>query len=123
MTEDLTEKFQESFNNVENWVRENDKYAADGKIRGGNTCSKRVLSTSEAEELADSQNFRLLKAVEETSEDCLRRVANCATVVCQVLACVESRQIVLRKCPTVRCNPGTSQPCVGVLAGSANFSV
>ena len=55
MTEDLTEKFKESFNNVENWVRENDKYAADGKIRGGNTCSKRVLSTSEAEELADSQ--------------------------------------------------------------------
>ena len=35
-------------------MRETDKYAADGKIRGGNKCSKRVVSTSEAEELADS---------------------------------------------------------------------
>ena len=104
-------------------MRETEKYAADGKIRGGNKCSKRVVSTSEADELPDSQNIRLLKAVEETSEDCLRHDANCATDVCQVLACVESRQIVLRKCPTVRCNPGISQPCVGVLAGSANFSV
>ena len=57
---------------------------------------KRVVSTSEAEELANSQNIRLLKAVEETSEDCLRRVSNCATVVCQVLVCVESRQNVFR---------------------------
>ena len=42
------EKFKESFNNVENWVRETDKYAA-GKIRGGNKCDlapKRVVSIS-----------------------------------------------------------------------------
>ena len=73
VTEDFTEKFKESFNNVENWVRETDKYAADGKIRGGNKCDlapKRVVSTSEAEEFADSQNISLLKAVKETSEDC-----------------------------------------------------
>ena len=46
--EDFMEKFKESFNNVENWVRETDKYAA-GKIRGGNKCDlapKRVVSIS-----------------------------------------------------------------------------
>ena len=48
------EKFKESFNNVENWVRETDKYTADGRIRGENKCPKRVVFTSEAEELADS---------------------------------------------------------------------
>ena len=84
MTEDFTEKFKESFNNVENWVRETDKYwpqmvrSAVGTSAQRGLCppvkqrSSRILRTSGS----------CLKAVEETSEDCLRRVANCATFVC-----------------------------------------
>eukprot|EP00450_Noctiluca_scintillans_P032170 CAMPEP_0194552172 /NCGR_PEP_ID=MMETSP0253-20130528/96588_1 /TAXON_ID=2966 /ORGANISM="Noctiluca scintillans" /LENGTH=235 /DNA_ID=CAMNT_0039399637 /DNA_START=62 /DNA_END=770 /DNA_ORIENTATION=- len=54
---DVTDK--ESFNNVKNWVGEIDKYAADGvnKLLVGNKCdlaSKKVVSTDEAKELADS---------------------------------------------------------------------
>eukprot|EP00450_Noctiluca_scintillans_P038184 CAMPEP_0194479604 /NCGR_PEP_ID=MMETSP0253-20130528/2672_1 /TAXON_ID=2966 /ORGANISM="Noctiluca scintillans" /LENGTH=204 /DNA_ID=CAMNT_0039318855 /DNA_START=56 /DNA_END=670 /DNA_ORIENTATION=- len=62
---DVTDK--ESFNNVKNWVGEIDKYAADGvnKLLVGNKCdlaSKKVVSTDEAKELADSLNIRLLEA-------------------------------------------------------------
>jgi len=61
---DVTDK--ESFNNVKNWVGEIDKYAADGvnKLLVGNKCdlaSKKVVSTDEAKELADSLNMRLLE--------------------------------------------------------------
>jgi len=61
---DVTDR--ESFNNVKNWVGEIDKYAADGvnKLLVGNKCdlaSKKVVSTDEAKELADSLNLRLLE--------------------------------------------------------------
>ena len=80
---------------------------------------QRSLSTNEAEELADSPNIRLLKAVEESSEDCLRRVASRMTDVCQVLVCVESRQTVLSSALQFR---NFTVMCVCVLAGSANDS-
>ena len=85
--------------------------------------SSEVCVHNEAEELADSPNIRLLKTVEETSEDCLRRVASRVTVVCHVLVCVESRQTVLRKRPTMRCNSGISQSYVCVFSLEGTMSV
>lgn len=61
---DVTDR--ESFNNVKFWMGEIDKHAPDGvnKLLVGNKCdltSKRVVSTDEATELADSLNMRLLE--------------------------------------------------------------
>uniref|UniRef100_A0A7S0ZZX3 Uncharacterized protein n=1 Tax=Noctiluca scintillans TaxID=2966 RepID=A0A7S0ZZX3_NOCSC len=61
---DVTDR--ESFKNVQNWVGEIEKYAGDGvsKLLVGNKCdlaSKKVVSTDEAKELADSLNMRLLE--------------------------------------------------------------
>eukprot|EP00927_Polykrikos_kofoidii_P024149 TRINITY_DN2201_c1_g1_i3.p1 TRINITY_DN2201_c1_g1~~TRINITY_DN2201_c1_g1_i3.p1 ORF type:complete len:221 (-),score=32.59 TRINITY_DN2201_c1_g1_i3:175-786(-) len=61
---DVTDK--ESFNNVNHWIEEIQKYAADGvnKLLVGNKCdlsSKKVVSYDEAKELAESLNIQFME--------------------------------------------------------------